>query len=291
MIDLHSHTCLSDGTASPLELLFEAQQIGLTALAITDHDTLAGFDIALPSAKQHAMKLVCGVELTTQCSLGNQTYSLHLLAYFLGAAPDTEFRRWLTSISSTRYERNLGLMDKLTSLNIHLSWDDLQRGPALAARPHFAKAMVAKGYVADIQEAFDQYLDDNSLLDVKRRLPSTEDAIQRVLHSNGLASLAHPGRILVSHPSLLKTLIGHLAGRGMQAIEVYHSAHRPSETTMLLEIARQFNLLPTGGSDFHGSNKPDIHLGTGQNNICVPDNVLTNIERRFKMHHENRRLL
>ena len=128
MIDLHSHTCLSDGTASPLELLVQAQQIGLTALAITDHDTLAGFDIALPLAKQYAVKLVCGVELTTQCQMGSETYSPHLLAYFLGAPPDAEFRRWLTSISSTRYERNLGLMDKLTSLNIHLSWGDLQRG-------------------------------------------------------------------------------------------------------------------------------------------------------------------
>jgi 3',5'-nucleoside bisphosphate phosphatase len=283
MIDLHSHTCLSDGTASPLELLVQAQQIGLTALAITDHDTLAGFDIALPLAKQYAVKLVCGVELTTQCQMGSETYSLHLLAYFLGAPPDAEFRRWLTSISSTRYERNLGLMDKLTSLNIHLSWGDLERGPALAARPHFAKAMVAKGYVSDIQEAFDQYLDDIALLDVKRRLPSTEDAIQKVIHSNGLASLAHPARIPISHPSMLKNLIRHLAGTGMQALEVYHSAHQPEDITMLLEIAGHLKLLPTGGSDYHGSNKPDIHLGTGQRNICVPDTVLAKMEGWFEM--------
>ena len=125
MIDLHTHTTLSDGTSSPAELLEEARHVGLKALAITDHDTLAGFDAAYPLAEKHNVELVCGIELSTQFQHPQEPkLAVHLLGYFPDRLPDDEFRGWVTSISSTRRERNLKLMEKLQSSNISISWKD-----------------------------------------------------------------------------------------------------------------------------------------------------------------------
>lgn len=281
MIDLHSHSRLSDGSLSPAELLAEAQHAGLTAIAITDHDTLSGFDCALPLASDYGLELVCGIELSTQFEHENGTRGmpLHLLGYFFLGPPNEEFRAWLKSIASSRRDRNIQLMDRLRSRNVDISWDDFPSlGPDIAARPHYAKVLIAKGYVTDFQTAFDRYLGDAVLAGIERKLPSTQEAIRRIIRNGGLASLAHPGR-LSCHPSELGFIIAQLRHCGMGAIEVYHSDHSENDRDWLLQIAAQSNLLVTGGSDYHGDNKPYIRLGTGRNgNICLPDELLAKLK-------------
>ncbi|HWZ42016.1 MAG TPA: PHP domain-containing protein [Candidatus Saccharimonadales bacterium] len=277
MIDLHTHTNSSDGSSSPSDLLRASHKIGLKALAITDHDTLAGFDAALPLARECGVELICGIELSTQLeNPGQRRLSVHVLGYFLHQPPGDEFRNWLTSISATRRQRNLELMERLRGSNINISWEDFAGlGPERAARPHFARVLVAKGYVPNSQSAFDLYLSDAALAGIERELPSPPEAIQRIRQNGGIASLAHPGRLGLSPPSALKALIGKLIPYGLGAIEAYHSDHTPEETSVLLQVAEEFNLPVTGGSDFHGANKPDIHLGSGRHgNVRVPDEVL-----------------
>lgn len=280
MIDLHTHTNRSDGTVSPTDLLMQADHIGLAAIAITDHDTLAGFDAALPFAHDYNVDLICGVEVSTQLEQDPvQGHSLHVLGYFLRAVPGKDFRTWLASISSTRYERNVNLMKKLQASNIRISWDDFpQLGPARTARPHIARVLVEKGYVPDSKSAFDLYLSDSALQDVKRRVPSPKEAIQRICDSGGIASLAHPFRLCCHSQAARVAIIEELVRNGLGGLEVYHSEHSPQDIAFFSHVAEKFNLLPTGGSDYHGANKPDIHLGIGrEGRLAVPDCILERI--------------
>lgn len=282
MIDLHAHTNLSDGTSTPSDLLKAARQAGLKAVAITDHDTLAGFDVALPDVPEYGVELVCGIEVSTQFDdAGRRGLSMHVLGYFPHAVPGQEFRDWLTSISATRRNRNLQLMEKLQVSNIDISWEYFPHlGPERAARPHFARVLVEKGCVPDLQSAFDIHLCDTALTGIERKLPSTQEAIVLIRQHGGIASLAHPGRIRCNEGSPLTLLVAELVRSGLDAIEVYHSDHTPQGTAALSKIAAESGLLVTGGSDFHGENKPDIHLGSGRSgNVQVPDEVLDNLKR------------
>jgi predicted metal-dependent phosphoesterase TrpH len=290
MIDLHTHTTLSDGTSSPEELLEEAGYLGLKALAITDHDTLAGFDAAYPLAEKHNLELVCGVELSTQFQHPQEPkLAVHLLGYFPDQLPDGEFRGWLTAISSTRRERNLKLMEKLQSLNISISWKDFpDLDPDRAARPHFASVLVAKGYVPDFQTAFNLFLDDSLVAGIAPRLPSTQEAIQKIKANGGFASLAHPMRLRCKGLATPEMIIKELVLNGLDAIEAYHSNHSTENTGHLLQIAAELNLLVTGGSDYHGGNKPEIRLGTGKReNLFLPYRLLECMKERVGRAQEN----
>jgi predicted metal-dependent phosphoesterase TrpH len=293
MIDLHTHTNFSDGTAGPAELLDAAGQTGLRALAITDHDTLAGFDAALPLAARSGVELVCGIELSTQFRSddggGARGPSMHVLGYFLRGIPGDEFRSWLVPITATRRNRNLELMEKLRASKIDISWEDFpDLGPERAARSHFARALVKKGCVPDLQSAFDLYLSDTVLAGIERKLPSAQEAVDRIRRHGGIASLAHPGR-LRCRPSVLRSFVNELIRSGLDAIEACHSDHTPEETAAFLQIAGESGLLVTGGSDFHGENKPDIRLGSGRNgNVQVPDEVLDSMKTHSttqSLHH------
>lgn len=284
MVDLHTHTSLSDGSSSPAELLREAQQLGLTALAITDHDTLAGFDAALPLSRHHPMELICGVELSTRYRRTDSPapyVSVHLLGYFFSEIPGEEFRAWLRSTTSSRRVRNIQLMDRLQAAGINISWEDFPSlGPDLAARPHFARVLVEKGYVADYRAAFEQYLGDPALAGVEREVPSTQEAIQQIVRNRGLASLAHPARICSPQSALLRSMIKGFSRAGMAGIEAFHSDHTYEEVALLLRLATEFNLQVTGGSDYHGANKPQVKLGNGRNsNLSIPEAVLTELKR------------
>src|SRR5258708_37724852 len=285
MIDLHPHTTFPDGTADPAELLNAAGQTGLRALAITDHDTLAGFDAALPHAAGCGVELVCGIELSTQfgnddCG-GARGPSIHVLGYFLRGIPDEEFRSWLVPISATRRSRNLELMEKLRASNIDISWQEFPGlGPELAARSHFARGLVKKGCVPDLQSAFDLYLSDAVLAGRERKLPSTLEAVDQVRRQGGIASLAHPGR-LRCRPSALRSFVDELIRGGLCAIEAYHSDHTPEETAAFLQIASETGLLVTGGSHFFGGDKPGIRLWVGGNGeVFVLHDVVFSIEKQ-----------
>lgn len=271
MIDLHSHTTASDGTLSPKALLAEARRVGVTTLAITDHDTLGGFDEAAPLAREAGVELLCGIELSSKL----HGHSTHVLGYFLNGGPRPAFRSWIEELKASRRERNVRLIARLRELGIDITLDEVRaRGHGLTARPHFAQVLVEKGYVATLQQAFDEYLDESAKGYVDRHEPAFKDAVGRIQAGGGMASLAHPVRIQGD----LAALLPELCAAGLDAIEAYHSDHTPGITQAYLDLARRHHLHVTGGSDFHGDAKPDVGLGTGRGgNLHIPEDLLTNL--------------
>jgi hypothetical protein len=278
MIDLHSHTDRSDGTFTPAELVAEAVRVGLHALAITDHDTMAGCDAALPHAKEAGLDLVCGIELSTKY----KGQSVHLLGYFPNGGPSNEFRAWLDFLLESRRDRNRRLIAKLQSLGVDITLEDVEnKGRTLTARPHFARVLVDKGYVNDLQEAFDVYLDESAKGYVQRQDVPIGEAIDRIAAAGGVSSLAHPVRIVKNDWEKLAEYVGDFAAMGLGAIEVYHSDHSPENVSYYRSLAKRFQLGVTGGSDFHGANKPSIALGTGyRGNLSVPDDLLEELRAK-----------
>jgi predicted metal-dependent phosphoesterase TrpH len=272
LIDLHTHTNESDGTYSPFQLVEHAFGIGLEALAISDHDTLAGYDRAVPRARDLGLDLVCGIELSTKY----RGKTVHLLAYFLKQPPSPDFRAWLEEMQATRRDRNVRMAERLRSLGINITIEEVEsRGRSLTGRPHFARLMLEKGYVSSIQEAFDQYLDESAKGYVDRKEPELASSIARIAAAGGVSSIAHPIRLGYHNPDRMRDLLKEMHGVGLSALEAHHSDHRPDDVRQFLALAREFDLAVTGGSDFHGDAKPGVRLGTGINgNLQVPKEVL-----------------
>ncbi len=275
MIDLHSHTTESDGTFSPQELVSAAHHLGLDALAITDHDTFSGYEQAKPFADGLGLNLLCGIEIST--ALGNpKTKTVHVLGYFLNGGPADEFRDWVLQMQGARRDRNERLAVRLRSLGLDIHIEEVNAiGRSMAGRPHFARLLVQKGYCSSIQDSFAKYLDESAPGYVDRDEPSLEEAIQRVAGGGGISSLAHPIRLGKRNHAEEDELIGQIAGWGLRAIEVYHSDQTAADSARYLELARKYGLLVTGGSDFHGGNKPSIQLGTGfKGNLNISKDLL-----------------
>jgi predicted metal-dependent phosphoesterase TrpH len=276
MIDLHSHTTASDGTFAPAQLVEEAGRTGVRILGITDHDTFAGFDQAGPLAREAGLELVCGIELSTKL----HGHSVHLLGYFLdeflnpSLKPDgfDVFRKWVGDLQTSRRDRNVRLIARLRELGVDITLDEVDaRGGGMTGRPHFAQVLIAKGYATSVQQAFDEYLDESAKGYVTRREPQFAEAVQHIRQGGGIASLAHPVRIRED----LASILPEVRSAGLNAIEAYHSDHSPSQIALYLELAAQHGLLVTGGSDFHGAVKPEIHLGTGRGgNLRVPEDLV-----------------
>ena len=278
MIDLHSHTNESDGSFSPFELVELAQQTGLEALAISDHDTFAGYDQALPEAKARGLDLICGIELSTRIP-GTKARTVHLLGYFLRHAPPTEFRAWLEEMLAGRRDRNQRLITSLREKGVEIELAEVERlGRTLTGRPHFARILIDKGYASNFDDAFRRYLGESAPTYVERYAPYVAMAIQRVLGAGGLPVIAHPIRLGIHDHAAEESFIGELRDAGLRGIEVFHSDHRPADMERYAGIARKYNLLVTGGSDFHGAIKPQISLGTGnQGNLNIPITVLNDL--------------
>lgn len=276
MIDLHTHTTASDGTFTPAELVNAAKALGLEALAITDHDTFDGYDEALPLAEDAGLPLICGIEVSTNLPRpdGGRARSVHLLAYFFAAPPES-IRSWIIGQQQMRRERNAALVARLNELGVEITLDEVRElGKNMMGRPHFAQILLRKGYVKTLQEAFDRYLGETGIAYVEKHDPGLEEAVEAITHCGGIASLAHPVRIgLPAAPE--RDLILRVKRLGMQAIEVHHSDHSGEHRELYGSIAAEFGLAVTGGSDFHGGNKPEVDLGTGRRgNVRVPRELL-----------------
>jgi hypothetical protein len=283
MIDLHTHTDRSDGTVSPEDLVRRAKALGLEALAIADHDTLAGYDLAQPFAARESLELICAVELSTRPDFtghltkeGKRPRSVHILGYFLNTAPSATFRDWLLSQQASRRRRNLDLIEKLRQLGVHLELEEMQvYGRNQVGRPHFARVLLDKGYVSTLQEAFDRYLADDAEAAVERDEPSLEEGIRRICEGGGLASLAHPVRLPQRDETSLCSLLDRLRSYGLRGIEIYHSEHNLEDAALFRRLAERLHLIETGGSDFHGDAKPEVRLGSGVNgNVALTYDVL-----------------
>lgn len=276
MIDLHAHTNLSDGTCTPAELLAKASEIGLEALAISDHDTFEGYDQAARLSAP-GLELICGIELSTRAEgTSMRGRSVHLLGYFLDHLPTEDFRVWLRQIQENRHKRNVALVSRLQSLGMNITLEEVQAiGGHLTGRPHFATVMLRKGYVNSIEEAFAVYLGDLAKAHVEREEPSFGEGLQRIRQAGGIPSLAHPIRFGKNHIQEVESMVLRFRDEGLDAIEVYYSDHSPADVEAYLRLCRRHGITATGGSDFHGDTKPGIELGSGRNgNLSIPRTVL-----------------
>ncbi len=274
-IDLHTHTTASDGDQSPVELVRLAAQAGLTAIAITDHDTTDGVS---PAAIELGIKLgvevVAGIELSVEFNAGQ----LHLLGYCLNPHSPKLLTR-LAILQDNRIRRNERIVEKLQNLGIDITLDDIRAaaGGDIVGRPHFARVLLDIKAVSSMQEAFDKYLADGALAHVPKDKLIPREAIDLIHSAGGKAVLAHPNNL---KRSILDTEseILRLKGFGLDGIEARYSLHTPEDTARFLELAERYELLTTGGSDFHGpSVKPKIMLGHVEGELPAPTSLLVSL--------------
>ncbi|MBI2689000.1 MAG: PHP domain-containing protein [Acidobacteria bacterium] len=268
MVDLHSHTDASDGSDTPFELVDHALRAGVKALAITDHDTLAGYAAAKPYAEEEGLDLLCGIELSTKY-LGQ---TVHLLGYFPGEEPSTEFQDWLVELQDKRRDRNRRLVGNLQRVGVDITLGEVESlGRTMAGRPHFASILVKKKYVKTMQEAFDKYLAESGRAYTERDEVPLDEGIARMRRAGGIPVIAHPVRLGRRTAEEEAEWIEAAVGMGMLGLEVRHSDHDATAVGRYARLAARLGLLTTGGSDYHGAYKPDIRLGTGKNgNVSVP---------------------
>jgi 3',5'-nucleoside bisphosphate phosphatase len=282
VIDLHSHTNASDGTLTPAELIALAKRNKLEALAITDHDTFEGYDAALPIANTAGFDLVRGIELNSRLLLDGATQPrfVHVLVYFPSNQPTREFHNWLAQQRAERRERNEKLVKSLQEAGVDITLAEVEaRGRTLTGRPHFARVLVEKGYAANFDEAFRKYLGEEAPSYVERDSFTTEEVIKFAREGGGLPVVAHPIRIGMQRATE-RDVLKRFKQSGLVGLEVYHSEHPPSLQAYYRQLADELQLLPTGGSDFHGAVKPDIDLGSGRDgNVQVPLEFLEGLRR------------
>ena len=276
-IDLHSHTNESDGSYSPEELVALAVRNGLQALAITDHDTFSGYEMALPFAHAAGLDLVRGIELNSRLNLSDSDdhRSAHLLGLFPARDPSEEFTQWIQEQADERRERNRKLAHALRQRGIDISLEEVEaRGRNLTGRTHFAQILLEKGYVNSFDEAFRQYLGEDAPSYVERQSLTSEEAIKRIRAGGGIPVVAHPVRLSLPR-DVERQELRKLKDAGLIALEIYHSDQEPELQAYYHQLAQELDLLPSGGSDFHGRIKPNIELGTGlRSNVRVPTEFL-----------------
>ncbi|MBI3258922.1 MAG: PHP domain-containing protein [Ignavibacteriae bacterium] len=256
--DLHSHTLRSDGVLTPEELLKKASELGLTALSITDHDTMDGYIEAEPLAAQYNIELIPGIEIS--CYENDRDY--HVLGYFVD--PDNKvFQQHLDIFRREREKRAERIVKRLQGMDLPVHFDDvlIKAGSATIGRPHVAAVMVDAGVTDSMKKAFDRYLGNGrSAYEPKPNFPVSK-GIELINNAGGVAVLAHPGRDLPAH--ILMSIIQS----GIDGIEVVHPSHQPELQRHYREIAALYCLIETGGSDFHGNRDYD-HVNFGK--VTIP---------------------
>ena len=273
-IDLHLHTTYSDGSHTPLEVVTMASQAGLSTLAITDHDCTEGLPEAFTSASVLNLRIVPGIEMSSRFR-GKET---HILGYFIDWQ-DATLQRRLSRLRETRRTRIPYILRKLTQLGVPVTEEEVNEvaGVGSVGRPHIAQVMLAKGYIRNVKEAFDRYLGQGAAAYVPRDLPDATEVITWIQEAGGVAVLAHPSWV-AEKPRGLQPFCEALKEGGLQGIEVFYSTHTSRQTSEYLTLAKRLDLLVTGGSDFHGSAKPDIHIGVGRGNLKISANLLDPLE-------------
>ncbi|WP_322802616.1 PHP domain-containing protein [Thermoflexus sp.] len=267
-LDLHVHTTASDGLWSPARVVYEALARGLRYLAITDHETTQGAVEAMALARGTALEVIPGVEI----SVGGSEEEIDLLGYFVDPVhPD--LLRFLKGMQAERRERIRAMAERLAQLGMPVPWErvlELARGDVLG-RPHLARAMVEQGYVADEAEAFRRWLGRGCPAYIPRQPIDPHEVLAVIRAAGGVAALAHPGR------SGLPRNLESLWRAGLVGLEVFHPDHSPADVARLIAIARIYDLIPTGGSDFHGPG-PDGRILLGA--MPVPEHTVERLRER-----------
>jgi predicted metal-dependent phosphoesterase TrpH len=258
-VDLHCHSTASDGTLPPRELVRLAKSLNLSALSLTDHDTIAGCAEARDEAQKIGIDFLPGIEISCEFP---RPGTMHLLGY--GVDPESAVLRDLTRrLIEGRSARNVKIIQSLNDQGVAITLDEVLRQAkgGTVGRPHFAAVLVARGYVSSPQQAFDKYLGQTGSAYADKETVAPRRAIEMIRQSRGLAVLAHPVQLRRENFAQLETIVKNLGDFGLAGIEVIHSDHDDAYMAELTRLADKFDLLKTGGSDFHGSNKKQIQLG------------------------------
>lgn len=274
MIDLHTHSTESDGTLTPQELMQLASDIGLSAIALTDHDTVGGLSKAKPVAESLGIELVPGIELSTDYN-GTE---VHMLGFYIDDT-NPAFLKKLQEFIDSRNLRNEKMAFLLQKEGFSITLEDLYREypDSVITRAHFARYLVEHGYVKDRDTVFRKYLGDNCRCYVPREKITPFEAIDLIHLGGGLAFFAHPVLCHMNHDRL-RFFVRDLKEAGLTGMEAVYSMNSPGDERNMKKLAQEFDLLISGGSDFHGENKPYIHLGTGKGNLRIPDSILDAIK-------------
>jgi 3',5'-nucleoside bisphosphate phosphatase len=270
-IDLHTHSTASDGSLSPTQLVELAAAIRLDALALTDHDTLEGIPEATAAATRAGIELIPGIELSLDWDRGG----MHMLVLWLdpGTGP---LQDRLQALQDARNDRNARIVYRLNALGMELTLAEVEAeaGEGTVGRPHIAAVMVRRGHVTDIKSAFDLYLGNGKPAYMSRDRLAPEEAIDLARRSGGVPILAHAHTLGLDNQAEFEATLRRLADAGLVGIESHYGSYDTDERAGYARMAKRFGLLASGGSDFHGSYKTDVALGTGSVGIGVPTEIL-----------------
>lgn len=279
MIDLHMHSVFSDGSMTPDELVVQALMEKLTAIALTDHDSVDGIAPFLASCAKRGIRGLPGVEISVEGEGGD---AMHMLGYFVDH-DNAPMKKHLSGIRSNREYRNKKILESLNGMGLALTMSEVAAyaGSDNVGRLHFAQALVERGYVKNREEAFDKFLASGKPAYVNRKRLTPIQGIEMIKEAGGLAVLAHPFT-LGKGKEALTAIVADLVSAGLDGIELYYPHQNTKHMKIYRAIARQFNLVMTGGSDFHGAPMPDVKMGRGFGSLNVPDSVLEDLDARRK---------
>jgi predicted metal-dependent phosphoesterase TrpH len=252
--DLHIHSTASDGRLTPADIVREAAERGLTYIALADHDSVDGITPAQAAAQAFPqLKVIPSVEISTDIPQGE----VHVLGYFIDYT-DPELRATLERFKNSRLRRAQGMVAKLDNLGIHIDWQRVQEiaGGSSIGRPHIAQAMLEKGYITSIKQAFVEYLGRDAPAYVEREKMTPEEAVELIVEAQGLPVLAHP--LTINDPEAMTI---ELKAAGLVGIEAYYDGYTTEEINWLVELADRHNLIATGGSDYHGLDSTETAIG------------------------------
>jgi hypothetical protein len=263
--DMHVHTRASDGMISPEEAVKLAKEAGLVAVGVADHDSIDGLEAALEAGKRYGIEVIPGVELSAEA----EATEVHIIGYYIDWR-DRQLRKRLRKFQEFRKDRARRIVDKLRELGVDLTYEEVLAvaGGEVIGRPHVAQVLVKRGYVQNPDEAFDRYLGSGKPAYVKKFELSPAEAIRMIERIGGIPVLAHPK---FGGEDMLSELVSH----GLRGIEVYHSQHGPSEISRYKRLAREHNLLATGGTNSHGF---DVAIGS----VRVPYKLVEMLKEQLK---------
>ena len=263
-IDLHIHTTASDGTLTPEEVVREASRLGLAAVAITDHDTAAGYLAAAAEGERCGLEVVPGIEISTKFHA-----SVHVLGYDIDPRSGAldEVLDWM---HRDREERNVKLCEMLRGKGVDIDNERMhERFGTFIGRPHFAEIKVENGIAADMQDALDNFLAKGKAYFIPRSFLPLDRSVELIRRAGGTAVLAHPFQYRLDDAQL-RELIEYCLRYGLEGLECRYTGYDAERVAYLEALAEEYGLLKTGGSDFHGELKPDIRLGEGRGELEVP---------------------
>lgn len=278
-IDLHVHSVCSDGTCTPEELVDLAIENDLVAFALTDHDTVEGVEGAMKAAEGRHIQVIPGVELSCEYTISpSRKKEIHILGYNLDWN-QPELRETLEKVAQERDDRNRKMCENLHRDGYPIEYESLVNrfGNTIVTRAHFARFLLEQGAIPSIDSAFKKILAQDGPYFVMRKYLTPERGIELIKKAGGLPVLAHPLLYKMS-VSELRNLLTELKGYGLRGIEAMYSRNRGNDEAFVRKLASEYDLFITGGTDFHGSNKPDLEIGRGEGNLRVPVMLLENLK-------------